>query len=49
MGFSSFTTSKNEDHTNSACEGVRKNTQIRRQYRQYMNRRGGFNRKLDKI
>lgn len=49
MGFSSFNSSKNKDHTSSACEGVRKNTAVRRQYRQYMNRRGNFNRNLDKM
>ena len=49
MGFASFGTSKNKDHTKSACEGVRKNKEVKRQYRQYANRRGNFDRKLDKI
>lgn len=49
MGFSSFSTSKNKDHTKSSCEGVRKNKTTQRKYRQYENRRGGMDRKLDKI
>ena len=49
MGFSSFSTSKNKNHTKSAVEGVKKNSNNKRVYRQYMNRRGGFNRNLDKI
>lgn len=48
MGFSSFSSSKGKDHTGSAVEGVMKNSQQKRVYRQYMNRRGGFNRNLDK-
>ena len=49
MGFSSFGSSKNRDHSNSAVDLVVKNSKVRREYRQYMNRRGGFDRKLDKI
>ena len=49
MGFSSFKTSKHKDHTNSAVEGVFKNSSVARKYRQYMNRPGNFNRKLDAI
>jgi len=45
MGFASFETTKGKDHSESAAHGVKKTT--RRQYRQYMNRRGGFNRPLD--
>lgn len=48
MGFASFSSSKNKDHTSSACEAIFKNSKARREYRQYMNRRGGFDRKLDK-
>lgn len=29
--------------------GVFKGSKVKRKYRQYMNRRGGFNRSLDKI
>ena len=49
MGFNTFSTSKGKDHTSSAREGVLKNSQVKRNYRQYMNRRGGFSRNLDKI
>jgi len=49
MGFSSFITSKNKNHTKSACEAVFKNSKERREYRQYNYRRGGFDRNLDKI
>lgn len=48
LGFSSFGSSKNKNHTASACEAIFKNSKARREYRQYMNRRGGFDRKLDK-
>lgn len=48
LGFGSFATSKNKDHSKSSCEIVFKNSKARREYRQYMNRRGGFDRKLDK-
>lgn len=36
-----------KDHSETAEEAVRKNAQQQRKYRQYMNRRGGFNRNLD--
>ena len=48
MGFTSAATSKNKNHKTSACEAIFKNSKERREYRQYMNRRGGFDRKLDK-
>jgi len=48
MGFSKFGSSKNKNHTDSSVEGVLKNSSTQRTYRQYMNRRGGFNRNLDK-
>lgn len=47
MGFSSFTSSKKKDHTKSSVEAVFKNSAVARKYRQYMNRPGNFNRKLD--
>lgn len=51
MGFDGFATTKGkvvDDNQNSAARGgVRKNKE--RRYRQYMNRRGGFNRPLDKV
>jgi len=40
MGFSGFSSTKGEDHTADAQEGIKKQTQ--RKYRQYMNRRGGI-------
>lgn len=45
MGFASFDSTKGKDHTESSVHGLKKTT--RRQYRQYMNRRGGFNRPLE--
>jgi len=51
LGFGSFETTKHkavEDNQNTAnVGGVKKNPV--RHYRQYMNRRGGFNRPLDKV
>lgn len=49
LGFSAFKTSKHKDHSKSAVEGVFKNSSVARKYRQYMNRPGNFNRKLDAI
>mmetsp|Transcript_68184 Transcript_68184/g.200224 ORF Transcript_68184/g.200224 Transcript_68184/m.200224 type:complete len:145 (-) Transcript_68184:126-560(-) len=45
MGFNAFDTSKGKDHSGSDLSDVKRAT--KRQYRQYMNRRGGFNRPLD--
>mmetsp|Transcript_39812 Transcript_39812/g.98084 ORF Transcript_39812/g.98084 Transcript_39812/m.98084 type:complete len:280 (-) Transcript_39812:127-966(-) len=45
LGFNSFDSSKEKDHSDAAVEGIKKQT--KRKYRQYMNRRGGFNRPLD--
>ncbi|CAE7831132.1 XI-D [Symbiodinium sp. CCMP2592] len=42
MGFSAFDSSKGRDHSTSDLSDVKRAT--KRQYRQYMNRRGGFNR-----
>lgn len=51
MGFQGFATTKNtvvaDNHSSAARGGVKKNKE--RHYRQYMNRRGGFNRPLDKV
>lgn len=51
MGFQGFSTTKNtvvaDNHNSAARGGVKKNKE--RHYRQYMNRRGGFNRPLDKV
>lgn len=51
MGFEGFSTTKgkavDENHNSAARGGVKKNGE--RHYRQYMNRRGGFNRPLDKV
>ena len=51
LGFGSFTTTKDaevpDNHTSAARGAVKKNQN--RLYRQYMNRRGGFNRPLDKV
>ena len=46
MGFTGFGTTKGTDHTADAQEGIKKQTA--RQYRQYMNRRGGFNKPDEK-
>lgn len=40
---------KNKSHVESDLSAVFKGTNERRKYRQYMNRRGGFNRPLDKM
>merc|ERR1719511_381624 len=44
-GFSAFDSTKGKDHSGSDLSDVKRAT--KRQYRQYMNRRGGFNRPLD--
>ncbi|KAK1444960.1 hypothetical protein BgAZ_108660 [Babesia gibsoni] len=44
MGFGEFATTKNKEHLDSDVYAVAKRS--KRQYRQYMNRRGGFNRPL---
>jgi len=49
MGFSSFSTTKNQSHVESTEEAVMKSSSQKRKYRQYMNRKGGFNRPLDKM
>jgi U4/U6.U5 tri-snRNP-associated protein 3 len=51
MGFSGFDTTKNkavEDNFTSAAKGSA-SVKKARKYRQYMNRKGGFNRPLEKM
>ncbi|CAF2388123.1 unnamed protein product [Rotaria sp. Silwood2] len=48
MGFASFDTTKGK-HTEGATNAYGTNIQQKRRYRQYMNRKGGFNRPLDPI
>lgn len=48
MGFSAFDTSKNK-HVDGSCNASGTHKVPKRKYRQYMNRRGGFNRPLDPI
>eukprot|EP01056_Protomagalhaensia_sp_Gyna25_P001657 Protomagalhaensia_sp_Gyna_25__1656@NODE_185_length_4558_cov_389_890020_g144_i0_p3_GENE_NODE_185_length_4558_cov_389_890020_g144_i0NODE_185_length_4558_cov_389_890020_g144_i0_p3_ORF_typecomplete_len352_score62_87SNRNP27/PF08648_12/6_2e24_NODE_185_length_4558_cov_389_890020_g144_i024103465 len=47
MGFSTFQSSKGKQHNVAVDGGVSKKT--KRKYRQYMNRRGGFNRPLSPV
>ena len=49
MGFSAFDSTAGKDVGDPRCkmEAVKKKEQ--RKYRQYMNRRGGFNRPLDEV
>lgn len=49
LGFTQFNTSKGKDHSKTAVEGVFKNKSHAIQPRQYMGRRGGFNKPLDKV
>ncbi len=51
MGFSSFESTKGtavEDNQKGAAKGAARQV-LSRKYRQYMNRKGGFDRKLDAI
>jgi hypothetical protein len=48
LGFSSFDTTKGK-HVDGACNASGVNIQQKRRYRQYMNRKGGFNRPLDPV
>ncbi|CAF3649081.1 unnamed protein product [Rotaria socialis] len=48
MGFASFDTTKGK-HTEGPTNAFGTNIQQKRRYRQYMNRKGGFNRPLDPI
>jgi len=47
MGFTDFDSSKGKSHKETALEGVHKTST--RKPRQYMNRRGGFNRPLSPV
>lgn len=50
LGFGDFDTTKGkmvEENVKSAAVGTARH-ETKREYRQYMNRRGGFNRPLDK-
>lgn len=49
MGFGGFDTTKGKEHQDGSVKAHASNIQIKRKYRQYMNRRGGFNRPLDKV
>ena len=40
---------KGQSHKECAIEAVAKNSKMKRKYRQYMNRKGGFNKPLDSI
>jgi U4/U6.U5 tri-snRNP-associated protein 3 len=48
LGFSSFDSTKGK-HVEGACNAGMANIQEKRRYRQYMNRKGGFNRPLDPV
>lgn len=47
MGVTDFDSTKGKDHSTSDLSGANKKT--KRRYRQYMNRRGGFNRPLSPV
>ena len=47
MGFGSFDTTKNKKVKGNKVGDV--NILVKRKYRQYMNRKGGFNRPLDYV
>lgn len=48
FGFSEFKTTKYDSHIDSDLSGVFKGSKIKGKSRQYMNRKGGFNKPLDK-
>jgi len=48
MGFSNFDTTKGK-HVAGACNSSYSSVKKANKYRQYMNRRGGFNRPLDYV
>ena len=48
MGFAGFDTTKGK-HVDGSCNASAVNIQQKRKYRQYMNRKGGFNRPLDPV
>lgn len=47
MGFSNFDTSKNKKVKGNDSGEI--HVTVKRRYRQYMNRKGGFNRPLDAV
>jgi U4/U6.U5 tri-snRNP-associated protein 3 len=49
IGVNDFNTTKNKSHVDSDLSGVFKGSKVKRKYRQYMNRKGGFNRTLDEV
>ena len=44
MGFNDFSTSKFKNHEEDAEEAVSKTNKMKRQYRQFMNKRSGIHR-----
>lgn len=48
MGFAGFDSTKGK-HVDGACNAFAVNIQQKRKYRQYMNRKGGFNKPLDPV
>ena len=48
FNFTDFSSTKNKSHVESDMSGVFKGKNVKREYRQYMNRRGGFNKNLAK-
>jgi U4/U6.U5 tri-snRNP-associated protein 3 len=48
LGFISFDSTKGK-HVDGSCNAGAPNIQEKRRYRQYMNRKGGFNMTLDTI
>ncbi|CAL1616445.1 unnamed protein product [Knipowitschia caucasica] len=49
MGFGAFDSSKGKKRNDSSVHAHAINVSMKRKYRQYMNRKGGFNRPLDFI
>ena len=48
FNFTDFSSTKNKSHVESDMSGVFKGKNVKREYRQYMKRRGGFNKNLEK-
>lgn len=48
FGFCDFDSTKNSSHVESDVFGVFKGSKVKSKFRQYMNRKGGFNKVLDK-
>ena len=47
LGFTSFGSTKGKNHSKTSVEGIYKASVHHRKYRQYMNRKGGYNRPLE--